>query len=148
MTSKGFPQKNRNVQGIKIKARNHTQDFLLLQPRQNPTFVGGNWSKFGISPAAKHKSQLLGGMTHCTGSGFYASAWTFRLVWTYFVKKNKIEYNFSIYSSLALHASKMDENGSKIGVFGSFLVHFWANFDQTGSGDYFFSYQNLLEALG
>ena len=34
MASWGFPQKNRNVRSKKIKARNHTQHFLLPHPRQ------------------------------------------------------------------------------------------------------------------
>ena len=34
MTSQVLQQKNRNVWGIKIKARNHNQHFLLLYPRQ------------------------------------------------------------------------------------------------------------------
>ena len=34
MASQGFPQKNKNVRSKKIKARNHTQYFLLLHPKQ------------------------------------------------------------------------------------------------------------------
>ena len=45
MASWGFPQKNRNVRSKKIKARNHTQHFLLLHPRQKSNICYRKWIK-------------------------------------------------------------------------------------------------------
>ena len=42
---KGSLQKNENVRSKKIKARNHTQHFLLLHPRQKSNICYRKWIK-------------------------------------------------------------------------------------------------------
>ena len=113
MASWGFPQKNRNVRSKKIKARNHTQHFLLLHPRQKSNICYRKWIKvWNFTRNWMQKSTFR-------WDDFYSSGWVLRfnmdfhtcvnLFWQKKIK-NYALYHLNLPRPLLL---QIDKNGSK-----------------------------------